>query len=228
MSRYDYGAFIKSMRKEKNLTQADVACRMDISRTSYISIEYGRRNLTIDEAKSLSSIFNITLENLLNLSKDKNKKYEQMLFAVLRATKNTKKITKTKLAKILYLADFAWFYEHHESMSGMQYRKIEYGPVPDYYFSLIEELNTNGKINIDVKSGGAMIISQARAGERIGNNLLSVDEQKLINKIVKKWIDKSTNEIVGFTHSQIPYEFADYGEIIPYGFITQEDPKHVY
>ena len=49
--------------------------------------------------------------------------------------KNDGKVPKTKLAKLLYLADFAWYYDHLKSMSGMQYRKITFGPVPDTFFS---------------------------------------------------------------------------------------------
>ena len=62
------------------------------------------------------------------------------------------KISKTKLAKLLYLADFAWYYDHLESMSGMQYRKITHGPVPDSFFRAIDELEESGKIVIERKN----------------------------------------------------------------------------
>ena len=56
----------------------------------------------------------------------------------------TEKIPKTKLAKLLYLADFAWYYEHLQSMSGMRYKKMQYGPVPNNYFALVDEAEHQG------------------------------------------------------------------------------------
>ena len=76
------------------------------------------------------------------------------------------RFTKTKLAKLLYFADFAWFYNHLESMSGMQYRKIKYGPVSDMYFRVIDEMFDSGEINIESTDEGAMIISQTRSGKK--------------------------------------------------------------
>ena len=113
-------------------------------------------------------------------------------------------------------------------MSQLEYRKIEHGPVPDYYFRLLEELEGDKKITINHTRSGAYLISQTRVGERVDDDLLSSEEKKLIKKITNKWKNKNTEEIVAFTHSQIPYTFVDKGEIIPYELITQEDPKHVY
>ncbi len=38
----------------------------------------------------------------------------------------------------------------------------------------------------------------------------------------------NTQEIVDFTHNQIPWKVCREGEIIPYTLINAEDPKNVY
>lgn len=220
--------FIKKLRKDNNFSQADIADKLDISRSSYIAVEQGKRSLSLDEAVALSELFRITISDLLSNNKRKQQKYEQMLFAFLRAVKGDGKIPKTKLAKLLYLADFTWFYNNHESMSGLEYRKIEYGPVPDYYFRLLEELDGDNKISVEATENKALLISETRIGEKVDNDLLNSEEKKLIKKIAKRWNDKNTQEIVAFAHSQIPYTFVDKGDIIPYELITQEDSQHVY
>jgi hypothetical protein len=152
-----------------------------------------------------------------------------MILAYLRADQGGDgKVPKTKLAKLLYLADFTWFYKHLESMSGMPYRKNHFGPVPDNYFRAVDELYEEGSIAIDCTKDGAFLIHLARPGER--NNLLelSLDEKNLIKDISAKWKGKRTQEIVKFTHDQLPYQICEDNEIIPYGLITQEDPDHVY
>jgi hypothetical protein len=137
------------------------------------------------------------------------------------------KMPKTKLAKLLYLADFAWFYAHLESMSGMQYRRIQFGPVPDLYFRALDELFESDKVDIE-KSGDAMLVSVAGSTPNTTQDLLSKDEKTLITTIANKWKSKRTQEIVDFTHNQLPYAICKPDEIIPYELITQEDPEYVY
>jgi len=128
---------------------------------------------------------------------------------------------------MLYLADFAWFYEQSESMSGLQYRRIKYGPVPDLYFRAIDELEEDGKITIDRK-GEPLLISENAASGQQKLNLLSEKELALIGKISLKWDKRKTSEIVDFTHNQLPYKICQPEEIIPYELITQQDPDYVY
>jgi transcriptional regulator with XRE-family HTH domain len=219
--------FIKKLRTNNGYSQDYVAKKIGLGRNSYMAVEQGKRELCLGEVEALSKLYRISISDLVTNNKKKQQKYEQMLFTFLRALDGDKKVPKTKLAKLLYLSDFTWFYFHHESMSGLEYRKIEHGPVPDYYFRLLEELDGDGKIKIESKDR-ALLISETRVGEKVGDDLLSRDEKNLIKKISANWKDKSTKEIVDFAHSQIPYTFVDKGEIIPYELITQEEPEHVY
>jgi len=148
-----------------------------------------------------------------------------MILAFLRLDT---KIPKTKLAKLLYFADFGWFYSHLKSMSGMQYRKIKYGPVADSYFRIIDDMFDSGEIEIEQTKDGAMFISQTRSGAKINLSKIEKAEGKLIIDIEKKWQDKKTNEIVDFTHKQFPYLYAQDNEIVSYELFTQENPDEIY
>ncbi|OGG62664.1 hypothetical protein A3C19_02805 [Candidatus Kaiserbacteria bacterium RIFCSPHIGHO2_02_FULL_54_22] len=57
---------------------------------------------------------------------------------------------------------------------------------------------------------------------------LDAEEKVLIKKISEKWKGKRTQEIMNFTHEQLPYKLCAPDEVIPYELITQEDPDHVY
>lgn len=226
----EYYKLIKKLRTERELSQADIAEKIGIGRTSYISFEQGKSELNLSEVIKLSDIFGISLEEIKNGLKPNYLKYKQMILAFLRPSDGLGgKIPKTKLAKLLYLADFAWFYKKLESMSGMSYRKIQFGPVPDNYFRAIDELFEEGVIDIDNKTkDGAFLIYQTRSGEREKLTELDVSEKKLIKDISLKWKDKRTQDIVKFTHNQLPYLICGDNEIIPYSLITQEDPGYVY
>ena len=222
-------AVVQNLRKQRDLSQQEIAKKLGISRTSYIALEKGTRDPKLKEAKKLADILGVSINDFLNEEKPNFEKYRQMLFIFLRNNLSKDgKVTKTKLAKLLYLADFAWYYKHLESMSGMQYRKITYGPVPDAYFRIVDELYEEGKIDIETTDEGAMLISQKKGGEREPVDMLSSKEKKLIDDISKKWKNKRTKEIVDFTHQQMPYTFCRDNEIIPYELIIQEDPGYVY
>ncbi len=224
-----YAQFIKELREKRGFSQQEVADRLGIARTSYLAVEQGRRELTLSEAHKLADTFGIEIEDLESGMVPNYEKYKEMILAYLRAAGNKVdgKIPKTKLAKLVYLADFAWFYNHLESMSGMKYRKIEYGPVPDMYFRALAELEDEGAISIKRK-GDAILVGESEAVRRAKLSSLSKEEKDLIKSIAKKWKDKRTNEIVKFTHQQLPYSICEDNEIIPYSLITQEDPEYVY
>lgn len=223
---------IKELRTQRGFSQEHVAKAIGVSRPTYTAIEAGKQKLDLEEAKKLANLLGIDVDTLLSGNMPKIDKYKHMILTYLRMhLSKDGKVPKTKLAKLLYLADFAWFYDHFESMSGMQYRKITYGPVPDMFFRAIDELENDGKILIDRKiyEGKEMFLiseSESNTNEKI--KTLSDKENNLMKKIAEKWKNKKTEEIVNFTHNQLPYFLCRDNELIPYGLITQEDPDCVY
>lgn len=220
-----YASLIKTFRIKKGISQAEIAKKLGISRTSYIAVEQGRKELTVSEFEQLLNVLSVSREEFEGGEIPNYEKYKQMILAFLR---QGKKIPKTKLAKLMYLADAGWFYYHLHSMSGMQYRKIQYGPVADSYFRIVDELYENGQIEIEQTKDGAMLISQTRAGAKNALSEIKSEESKLIKDIGEKWKGKKTKEIVEFTHNQLPYLCAGDNEIIYLGLITQENPHEYY
>ena len=223
-----YAQLIKTLRTERGISQLDAAERLGMSRTSYIAVEQGKRELTLSEAQKIADLLGITTKELEGGFSANYEKYKQMILAYLRSSvSNDKKVPKTKLAKLVYLADFAWFYETFSSMSGMSYRRNHFGPVPDAYFRALDELESEGRITIDHKED-TMLISENQGPGKEQLTMINNKELALIEEIAKKWKGKPTREIVDFTHKQLPYSLCKPDEIIPYELITQEDPDHVY
>lgn len=223
-----YAQFIKALRKERGFSQSFMAEKLNISRPSYIGIEHGSREITLEEAEKLKDLFGISIEGFANATLPKYEKYKQMILVYLKSSVSTdSKVPKTKLAKLLYLADFSWYYQNLESMSGMQYLHRTYGPVPDPYFRALDELEEEGKISIDHK-GDALLVSLSGSSSKQKFDLLQDKEIELIKKIGAKWKNKNTRDIVDFTHEQLPYKICAPDEAIPYELITQQDPDYVY
>lgn len=136
--RNKYAQLIKALRAKSGFSQSFVAEKLGISRPSYAGIEQGNREVTLEEAEKLKDLFGISIEVFASAILPNYEKYKQMILAYLKSSISTDgKVPKTKLAKLLYLADFAWYYQNLDSMSGMQYLHRAYGPVPDPYFSTL-------------------------------------------------------------------------------------------
>ena len=110
-------------------------------------------------------------------------------------------------------------------MSGMSYIKLAHGPVSDVYFRALDELEEDGTIIREIR-GKAFLYSLVE--NEVSANRLVEEELNLIEKIGSAWRHKSTDDIVNFTHKQLPWRICRFGEVIPYGLIMQEKPENVY
>lgn len=151
-------------------------------------------------------------------------KYSQLLIACITyGAGSDGKITKTKLAKLAYLADFAYFYYNLKPIIGLDYKKLDQGPVPYEFFYILEELEGD-VLDIEHKKNAHLVSIK----NPTSMNLLSEEEHALIKKVCEKWKDKSTDEIVTFTHDQLPWKISRSKESIPYELIVQENSENVY
>ncbi len=217
---------VTKWREESGLTQQQVADRLGISRQRYILVEKGERDLSTSELTILGDLFGILPEDFFRDPVD-IPKFRQMYFACLKfASDDRGGVPKTKLAKLLYLADFTRFYRELEPMSGVKYRRMEYGPVADVFFSLTDDLYQTGKIEIKPVERAQVVCARTREADNFDK--LSSDELGLIQEICEQWKDRRTEEIVNFTHEQLPWKLCRDGEFIPYELIIQEDPDHVF
>jgi len=134
------------------------------------------------------------------------------------------KITKTKLAKLVYLADFAFYYYNLKPITGVVYKKLERGPVSlDYFDQLVSLVGTN-QIQFE-KNGKAEMFYLT---ENIKEPNLGKNELGLTQGICSKWKDKKTEEVVKFTHGQFPWKVSFENDEIPYSLIIQQDEATLY
>lgn len=226
---------IKRLREQLGLSQMAVADEIEMSRPSYDKVESGDKELTISQAKKLAEVLGTDFMSLFSDAFSETtvqyseRRYKDMIrrFISYAGAESDGRIPKTKLAKLLYLADFSWFYDHLESISGLEYRRITQGPVPDEYFRVIDGMYENGEIDIKF-SGKAMMISLNEPSDDPGDAVLNKEQDRLLRSIADEWKTARTEAIVNFTHNQDPWRMCADKEIIPYELIVQEDPDHVY
>lgn len=133
-------------------------------------------------------------------------------------------ITKTKLAKLVYLADFVYYYENLKPITGVTYTKMARGPVAPEYFDQLINLVSNKEIDIK-PHGRAQLISLNVSFDK---STLSTKEIDVVKKICNKWKNKETSQIVKFTHEQLPWKISFSNQEVPYSLIIQQDEDKLY
>lgn len=129
-------------------------------------------------------------------------------------------VPKTKLLKLVYLADFSSYYLTGKSLTGATYKNRTYGPVSDTLFALIDEMKESGDISVEQGSVAQFHLLNV---EPLNLKTLSKEEMALLEKISEYWKNKSTEQIVDFTHNQRPWALTRADAEIPYELILQED-----
>lgn len=227
--------FIVKLRKSAGLTQQQLAEKLGVSRPTLVLIEKGDREITLSELSKISQIFDLPLEVILDAEMSSSQKIKSQNFGekslkkfhnlVLQCIKygasDDGKITKTKLAKLVYLCDFASYYKTLTPISGFEYHRLARGPVAIEFFDIID----NDESLKSEQSGDAILVTLV---EQPDDSVLNKNELALIKEICKKWQKANTHEIVDFTHRQIPWKVCKEREVIPYSLINNEAPENVY
>ena len=217
---------IVMLRKQFNYSQDEIASKLGITRQTYAKFENGSGDLSTSQIQQLADIFGVTVSELYYEIQD-TKKFKQMLIYILSKF-NSHGLPKTKLAKLLYLSDFNYYYNHFESISNVHYKCNDYGPLAEPFLETIDDMSQKGEIHIDILDGGAQMLILSPSVNLKDVDDLSKDEKEIIDAICKKWKNANSQELVNFTHHQKPWMACRPGEIIPYDLILQEDPDSVY
>jgi uncharacterized phage-associated protein/DNA-binding transcriptional regulator YiaG len=112
---------------------------------------------------------------------------------------------KTKLNKLLFYADFILHKQIGYSMSGVQYRAIPMGPVPNNFNSIFEYLANNDDVDIystTFSDGGTGEQFKPNIKRELNTDLFSETELIILESVVDRFKNTSTNEIIEISHRE--------------------------
>lgn len=228
MPVFAYGK-VKPLRQAKGLNQAEVAAELGISRPTYVLIEQGDKEPTLTQLYTLARLLNVDPEELstnlpsFGMYVADFEKFKELVWAcVSRGSSGS--ITKTKLAHLLYLVDFAWRYHHSAPMTGVIYRYTARGPVADDYFRALDELYEGQSIAISPE-GATLVI---RSIEQRPAKRLSQEELAVIADVCAKWQHESTEALATFVRKRLDGKAPKQGDAIPYESILTVPENSLY
>jgi transcriptional regulator with XRE-family HTH domain/uncharacterized phage-associated protein len=111
----------------------------------------------------------------------------------------------TALNKLLFYADFGHFKAHCTSISGINYKAIQMGPVPANYGGIYNYLSNAGIIQVREKDFGAYLGEQFITVEKIDLNksdLFTESEKEMLKKVVTVFKNCETKEIIKLSHDE--------------------------
>lgn len=138
---------------------------------------------------------------------------------------NAQYLGKIKLMKLFYYLDFLHIKRYGVSVTGDSYIHLEKGPVPSSIMNLITELvadpessRLSDDIAITHPAGTTRMlkIEGLRAFTEKDKDLFGLSEIEMLETVVKRFGDDSTDQVVDASHAESPWKETGYGQAIPY------------
>lgn len=241
LSKKEIGERIINLRLKKGFSQDDLAKSIGISRPSLTQIELGNRGISFNEMQKLSVVLSFSLDDFVsekfynkqylelpdeaeeNISEERISvpilninKFKNILLYILERCSGKPNVGETVLYKLLYFSDFNYYELYEEHLTGANYKKLPYGPVPQKLDVIIDqmiELKQLEKIKTDYKG-----FPQKRfiPLEKADLTRLKASEKDVIDKVIDQMSDWSANAISDYSHKDLPWEVTEIGNDISY------------
>lgn len=136
-----------------------------------------------------------------------------------------KTILKTKLLKEMFYADFLFYKEHGRSLTGLEYCKLPFGPVPDKFDTILFKCYNDEVIDYEFEFNSFRECYLITSRKKIDKDLFTEEELKILNK-VKKYFNKYTvGDIVNYSHKEKAFTDTNKCEKISYDYAFDIDLK---
>lgn len=251
LSQKQIGQRITELRKMKGLSQEDLAKKVKISRPSLAQIELGNRSVDILELQKLSLVLEFSLDDFMSKdfspnqeieSKEEKKtkkeeerisvptlqvsKFKNVLLYILERCAGKPNVGETVLYKLLYFVDFNYYELYEEHLTGANYRKLPYGPVPQKLDTIIGQMIEIGELQ-RVKSEYHGY-PQTRYLPLVKANLteLRASEKEIIDRVIEQMSDWSAAMLSNYSHGDKPWKASKDGEEINYELVFYRRPPY--
>jgi transcriptional regulator with XRE-family HTH domain len=243
------GQRILGLRKKKGLSQDDLAKSLSMSRSSVAQIELGNRSIDILELQKLSEVLGFSIDDFMSKhfqlqdvleespstihKKEDNRisiptlqvqKFKNVLLYILERCAGKPNVGETVLYKLLYFADFNYYEVYEEHLTGAQYRKLPFGPVPQKLDAIIKKMIEDGQLQrVKAEYHG---FPQTRYLPLVKSDLtqLKASEKEMIDRVIQQMSDWSASAISSYSHMDMPWMASKEGEFIDYELAFYREP----
>ena len=144
-------------------------------------------------------------------------KLKELILYVAQKSEGDPSFGATKLNKILFFADFAYYRQNQRSLTGHPYVKLEHGPAPQNFPAIRDEMIAAGELAIQRTERFQDRVQRRAIALRDANlTLFSGDEIALVDQVIAELWNRNARESSELSHRFIGWKVALEGEVIPY------------
>lgn len=152
------------------------------------------------------------------------KKYHELIKYICARVQDGSKLSKTKLFKIMFFCDFTAYRELGESISGDNYIRQPFGPVPTHGNKELKTMIEKDKIAVSHTMYGGRSGKKIVTTQEVDLSVFTPHEVSIIDGQLEYFKSMSAGSLSDLSHLFIGWQVVDDGENIPYGTaLIQED-----
>jgi len=123
-------------------------------------------------------------------------------------------VGRKKLAKLLYFADFLSYEIRKKSITGVDYVKESYGPMPDtkVFYPILRKMEKNKDIETEEIGELKKIIPNKSPKMKVFDDI----DKDILRQMAEKYRLSSGGELEDIAKSEPPYIMTNYKKRIPY------------
>jgi uncharacterized phage-associated protein len=152
------------------------------------------------------------------------KKLQNILLYILERCGGKPNIGETVLYKLLYFSDFNFYEIYEEHMTGAQYRKLPYGPVPHGLDRLIARMMENGQLQRIKTEFRSYPQTRYIPLDKADLTQMTAAEKEVIDRVLDRFSDWSASAIREYSHKDIPWRATYDGDMIDYELVFYREP----
>lgn len=129
-----------------------------------------------------------------------------------------KTIYKTKLLKELFYIDFLFYKKNIVSLTGLEYAKLKFGPVPDKFETILMKSTMENYVDYDLDIDEKGEHFYIKAKKEFDKNIFTKSELEVIKKVKEYFEMFSVKDIVEYSHKESAYINTKKNELISYDY----------
>ena len=145
-------------------------------------------------------------------SLNKDKIYNIILFLAQKG------ILKTKLLKEMFYVDFLYYKETCQSITGLEYAKINLGPVPDQYEKIINDCVEKDLISYTFEIKNEYEYHKITSKKKFNESIFNDEEIKILNKVNDYFKNFTSKEIMEYSHNEKAFVNTEFYKKISYDY----------
>jgi len=238
INKQSLGNKIKALREFDGMSQEDLAQKIGLSRVAISQVEQGNRSVDFLELAKIAEVFKLKTDYFLiedelpdiKLTKNQKKvnnfdqkKLKNVILYILEKCAGKPNVGETVLYKLLYFIDFDNFEINNQSISGLDYIHLQYGPVPaaSQYLPVIEAMKSGQELKIIIQDYFGLKIKRYINLIRYDIDSLCPKETKVIDDVIGALSNMSASQIEEYSHGDAPWQLTGGKEVIPYNLVFE-------